>query len=106
MADGAGGRGGRCVYRADERTGGWPLTRRSGGRADERTGGPGEKAADDRADGGGKGADSRADGWIGPSTRGRADKRLGGRADERSGGRADERTGRSGPKEPRLGRTG
>ena len=35
MAD---GRGGQCVHGADGRTGGWPLTKRSGGRADGRTG--------------------------------------------------------------------
>ena len=48
-----------------ERTGGWPLTRRSGGRADKQTGGRGGKAADGQADGGGKGADSRAEGRTG-----------------------------------------
>ena len=115
------------MHGVDGRTGGWPLTRRSGRQADKRMGEQGRKAANGRADGGGKGADSRADGrtggraeevWTGPRRRGqgpaRADGRtrrtggLGGRADW--GGRADERTsGRAGgpgfkrPHSTRLG---
>ena len=69
--------------RVDGQTGGQALTTRSGGRADERTGGRCRKAADGRANGGEKGADTRADG---PTRRGHADER---KRRERSPGGAD-----------------
>ena len=111
MADRVGGRGGRCMHEADGRTGGWPLTRWSGGRADERTGGRGRKAADGRVDGGRKDADSRADGRKrreqGPGGADGAQYAwTGRRADKGSGGQADGWTGRSGPEEPQLGGLG
>ena len=48
-------------------------TKRTSGRADERTGGRGGKGANGWVDTGGKGADSRADGRTGPTRRGHAD---------------------------------
>ena len=113
MADGAGGRGGRCVHRADGRTGTNEADERTGGRADgaerartvgrmgaervrtiERTGGRGPRGVDTRTDR--RGVD------------GAQHVRTGGRANGRTSGRGDRRTGRSGPplREQWVGRTG
>ena len=87
LQTGAGGRGGRCVHRADRRMDGRALTRRMGGR--------GGKGANGQADEGGKGADSRADGQTRPTRRGQADERTGGRAEKWSGGQVDSAVGAS-----------
>ena len=91
-ADGVGGRGGQCVHGADGRTSGQALTKRSGGRADKRTGRKGCGQWSRWADGAheartcGRAEEAR----TAPKRRGRsavgADGRMGGQAVGRTGG--------------------
>ena len=99
MADEASGRGGRCVHGADRRTGGWALTTRSSGRADERTGWKGRGRLGGRWRKGCGQWSGRADGrkrrglgrWADRRTR--ADGHFGSPPVGQTGGQADERVG-------------